>query len=83
MEEIEDIALEIKGRFRMVYVVCFKEEKEDIEEIFNSHAICNKGIPQEGVEFVFIDRKSFILPNPNSRLQPSNLLPGNNSRMHP
>ena len=28
MDEVEDIALEIKGKYKKVYVVCFDHEKE-------------------------------------------------------
>jgi hypothetical protein len=61
-------------------VICFEDERQEIENIFNKYSIRNKGIPDEGVEFHYIDRKSFIIPNA-SRLQPSsisNQLPANN-----
>lgn len=69
MDEVEDIAYDIKGKYRKVYVVCFEDEKQEIENIFNKYSIKNKGVPGEGVQFNFIDRKSFIIPS-SSRLQP-------------
>ena len=42
---MRDIAIEIKGKYRKVYVVCFEDEKQTIESIFKEYSICNKGIP--------------------------------------
>ena len=30
MEEVEDIAVEIKGKYKKVYVVCFQDEQQEI-----------------------------------------------------
>ena len=49
MDEVEDIAYDIKGKYRKVYVVCFEDEKQEIENIFNKYSIKNKGVPGEGV----------------------------------
>jgi hypothetical protein len=47
--EVDDISRNIKGRYKKVYTICFPDEKQEIENIFNSYAIQNKGISNEGV----------------------------------
>jgi hypothetical protein len=61
--DLEDIARNIKGRYKKVFVICLPDERTEIETVFTSYAIQNKGIPNEGVEFITIDRLSTIRPN--------------------
>lgn len=49
MQELQTIAIDIKGKYRKVYVVCFEDERQQIQNIFNKYSIKNKGIPDEGV----------------------------------
>lgn len=43
--EIDEISRNIKGRYKKVFVICFPDEKTEIESCFASYSIQNKGIP--------------------------------------
>jgi hypothetical protein len=47
--EVDEISRSIKGRYKKVYVICLPEEREEIEKVFSSYSIKNKGNPNEGV----------------------------------
>lgn len=61
-------------------MICFPDERNEIENIFNTYSIQNKGLVNEGVEFILIDRLSTIKPNPSHI---SNIRVGNNNFNNP
>lgn len=42
MEDVDRIANELKGQYKKIYVICFPDEQEDIEQIFEKYSIRNK-----------------------------------------
>ena len=42
MDDVDRIANDLKGQYKNIYVVCFPDEQEDIELIFEKYSIRSK-----------------------------------------
>ena len=66
LEQIDEIAKEIKGKFRKVFVICEPEDRNFIERKLDEYSIKTKSKSNEEVNFIPIslnEKRSFVNAN--------------------